>query len=50
MEKLDRPMGWDKNQLMDTKLKTTFKMMISMQMPQRQADPLSRWYFNEVLD
>jgi len=34
----------------DSKLTSSFKAMITMQMPKRNSDPNGCWYFNEVLD
>ena len=50
MIKLDRPMGWDRQQSLDVRLKESFKAMIALQMPDHQKDPDKAWYFNEMLD
>jgi hypothetical protein len=44
------PLGWHQRHRFDRKLLAHFKIKIAEKMPKHRADPLGRWYFEEVLD
>jgi len=50
MIKLGRPLGWDKMQALNEKLKNYFREVIALNMPNHKNDPDKKWYFDEVLD